>query len=181
MGVMIFLLAGRRIDLPDAVPARFPLRNVPLVRTRLAALFEGHRPGTLVCSAACGADLLGLETAGKLGWRRRVILPFDRDHFRNTSVMDRPGDWGPLYDRILDDVSRTGNLLVESAAGEDPYSRVNDSLIREAARLAADSRQNLAVALVWDGDSYGPEDLTAQFGAEARRRAMIILPVSTLE
>jgi hypothetical protein len=33
--------------------------------------------------------------------RRRVILPFERRRFRETSVTDRPGDWGPLYDQVI--------------------------------------------------------------------------------
>src|SRR6185437_8645876 len=110
---MIFSLAGRRVDAPDSLPMRFPLHNVELVRGRLRALLERHPPGTLVCSAACGSDLLALEAAGDLGWRRRVILPFERGRFRDSSVTDRPGDWGALYDRILDEVQALNDLSIE--------------------------------------------------------------------
>ena len=91
---MIVALAGRRIDKPDADAPRFPLTSVDLVRGRLHHLLSVKKVTTLVCSAACGADLLALAAARDLGIRRRVILPFTRERFRVTSVVDRPGDWG---------------------------------------------------------------------------------------
>jgi hypothetical protein len=179
---MIFALVGRRIDPPDAEPVRFPLRNVGLVRNRLLGFFESRPAGTLVCSAACGADLLALEAAGELGWRRCVVLPFDRVRFRDTSVTDRPGDWGALYDRILGEVEAAGDLLVESApAGEDAYGFANRCLLEECARMAAVSGQSQAAVVVWEGESYGPDDLTGVLAAAAQRRGMTVLQVSTLE
>src|ERR1019366_7008755 len=101
---MIIALAGRRVDSADAKESRFPLRNVGIVRTRARAALKEIGATALVSSAACGADLIALSEAGKLGLRRRVVLPFERSRFRDTSVTDRPGDWGPLYDQVLDAV-----------------------------------------------------------------------------
>ena len=97
---MIVALAGRRIDKPDADAPRFPLTGVDLVRGRLHHLLSEKKVTTFVCSAACGADLLALAAARDLGIRRRVILPFTRERFRVTSVVDRPGDWGPLFNAV---------------------------------------------------------------------------------
>ena len=47
----------------------------------------------LVCSAACGADLIALQAAGRVSLRRRIVLPFEPSRFRDSSVVDRPGDW----------------------------------------------------------------------------------------
>lgn len=99
---MIIALAGRRIDPADAKETRFPLRNIGRVRTGIRALLKEKAVTALVSSAACGADLIALSEAGQLGLTRRVILPFERGRFRETSVTDRPGDWGTLYDEILD-------------------------------------------------------------------------------
>ena len=91
----VVALAGRRIDLPEAQVPRFPLENVQEVGRRICeALYEMHAVA-LVCSAACGADLVALEQAKQLGLRRRIVLPFAPERFRETSVVDRPGDWGP--------------------------------------------------------------------------------------
>jgi hypothetical protein len=70
---------------------RFPLEAVPTVRRRLADLLAKERAVALVCSAACGADLVALEEAERLGLRRRIVLPFPPERFRKTSVTDRPG------------------------------------------------------------------------------------------
>jgi hypothetical protein len=181
LDLMIFVLAGRRIDSPDAEPARFPLRNVGLVRHRLLALFRPHSAETLVCSAACGADLLALETAGELGWRRFVVLPCDRLRFRETSVTDRPGDWGALYDRILDEIAPTDLIVLSGEASGGAYALANQRVLEEAGRLAASSGQSQGAVVVWDGKSYGPDDLTASFAGAARKRGMTVHHVSTLE
>src|SRR5215510_14628657 len=94
-------LAGRRIDAADASTSRFPLANTELVRERLQALLRAEQSDALVCSAAYGADLIALDVAGALGLRRRVVLPFAAERFRQSSVTDRPGDWGPLFDQII--------------------------------------------------------------------------------
>src|SRR5882672_10452911 len=94
---MIIALAGRRVDSADAKQPRFPPRNVERVHTQTRAVLKEKGATALVSSAACGADLIALSEAGQLGLRRRVILPFERRRFRETSVTDRPGEWGRLY------------------------------------------------------------------------------------
>ena len=65
----VIALAGRRIDAPDTDPPRFPLGNIPMVRQRLVDMLAAERADALVCSAACGADLIALEEAERLGIR----------------------------------------------------------------------------------------------------------------
>jgi hypothetical protein len=77
-------LAGRRIDAEGADTPRFPLSQVETVRRRMHDLFVGQQIGAIVRSAAYGADLVALEEAGKLGIRRRVVLPFAKERFRQT-------------------------------------------------------------------------------------------------
>src|SRR5438270_205679 len=101
---MIVAGAGRRIDAPDGGQPRFPLENVAKVRRRIRALLEQQRVAGVVSSAACGADLVVLSEAVSLGLRCRVVLPIERARFRESSVVDRPGDWGPLFDRVLDGI-----------------------------------------------------------------------------
>lgn len=178
---MIIALVGRRIDSPESNPARFPLQNVPLVQTRLRSLFQGYPGATLVCSAACGADLLALDAAGSAAWRRRVILPFDRRLFRETSVTDRPGDWGDMYDRILDEVERSGDVVTLSAVRRDTsFEQASDRILEEAFTLAACGEKPAAV-VVWDGADRGPGDLTRHFEKQARGRGLDVLHVSTLD
>src|SRR5919107_327719 len=108
----VVALAAGGVDPPDADTPRFPPGNVGPVRGRLHAFLEERRAAALVCSAACGADLLALEAAGALGLRRRVVLPFAPERFRETSVVDRPGDWGPIFDGVIEAAQTAGDLVV---------------------------------------------------------------------
>lgn len=164
------LLAGRRPDSDDAEVERFPIENVVLVRERIRALFAERRPGHLVCSAACGADLLALDVAGDLGVRRHVVLPFEQAAFRASSVTDRPGSWGTLFDRVVREVAEAGGLTVldEESGDEAAYEAASDRLLEEALGLNVDV---LAVA-VWEGASRGEGDLTeALLGSASRAGA----------
>ncbi|MGI8992063.1 MAG: hypothetical protein ACR2I2_21105 [Bryobacteraceae bacterium] len=171
---MTIALAGRRIDAPGSETPRFPVENVPMVRQRIRAMLASHKPNALVCSAACGADLLALSETGAIGRRRRAILPFERERFRETSVMDRPGDWGPLYDTILDEVECV--VLTGKGEGPEAYAATNLAIFDEAEKIGTE----VMAVLVWDGSSRGSDDQTAGFGDEARRRGLAVIEISTL-
>jgi hypothetical protein len=178
---VIIALAGRRIDAADSKQPRFPLANVALVRERVRAMLKEEGATALVCAAACGADLIALEEAGSLKLRRRVVLPFERIRFRETSVVDRPGDWGPLYDRILNQVEAAKDLVVlGSMAEEDAYLAANRGILDEANVLAQQRGERVNAALVWNGESRGERDITEEFGNEARLRGWPVVEVSTL-
>jgi hypothetical protein len=165
----VVALAGRRID-AAATPERFPLRR----RSRVAGLIRDALidagAQVLVSSAACGADLLALEAAGALGIRRRVFLPFDTATFRAHSVVDRPGDWGRLFDRIVSEVEHAGDLV---RLGLNPplqkaYQEVNRVLLLEGAALAAQGDDAARIAMiVWEGRPRDVNDLTENFRREA--------------
>lgn len=182
---MIVALAGRRIDAPDAESPRFPLSSVELVRGRLHKLLSEKEATALVCSAACGADLLALAVAGDLGIRRRVVLPFTREHFRETSVVDRPGDWGTLFDAICDEVSDKGELVILGCSEDDKaaYSATSRAILDEAMRLQTSdkSRDELAIlaVIVWEGASRGDDDETAAFARQAGSRGFTVEEILT--
>jgi hypothetical protein len=178
---VIIALAGRRVDAKDASTPRFPLSNVPRVERQLDALFEREGAAALVGSAACGADLLALAVAGRRGMRRRVVLPFDRDRFRVTSVTDRPGDWGPPFDRLLAELDATSDVVtLGMGEDDDPYVATNGIILNEAAALARASGGVVLAVLVWEGAPRDDDDVTAAFGDEARRRGWRIEQVTTL-
>ena len=177
----VIALVGRRIDAPDTDPPRFPLQNVPIVRRRLAALFS-ERAEALVCSAACGADLVALEEAERFGLRRRIVLPFPPTRFRETSVTDRPGDWGPVFDRLVAAAEAAGDLVILQSTGDDndaAYAAAVQAIIREAEALARPTSEATSLRLigviVWEGSamegidaSGGLQKLATQAGFEER-------------
>jgi hypothetical protein len=178
----IVALAGRRIDALGAVKARFPAANTQKVLERIRETLSTQGASVLVSSAACGADLLGLGAATQLGLRRRVVLPFSREMFRSTSVVDRPGDWGIQYDRILDDVERAGDLVVLGYGNGDAnaYTATNEAILNQAGALANASQQRIIALVVWDGQSRGPDDITEHFLKEAVQRGIETYQVSTI-
>jgi hypothetical protein len=180
---MIVALAGRRVDSKDQQYPRFSSAPevVDLVRRRIFDKLLALEATTLVSAAACGADLLALEAAGKLGLRRRVILPFDRDTFRTTSVIDRPGSWGPLYDDVLDEVEALGDLkIIPTSSRDEAYLETNHHIIEESLALAKTLQQMGAAVCVWEGKSRGEGDLTEEFGNYAQMKGLPVYNVSTL-
>ncbi len=179
---MVIALAGRRIDAPDAGQARFPAANARHVAERIRELFEKRRATALVCAAACGADILALETAGELGIRRRIVLPFARAQFRESSVTDRGGDWGERFDRVLDEVERNGDLVVLGYSKDDAnaYTGTNIAILEQAEKLAAEAQESALAAVVWDGLPRDGGDVTQHFLREAGKRLYQAIEISTL-
>jgi hypothetical protein len=178
---MVIALSGRRIDALDAKESRFPLANVELVRKRIGSMLRAESASVLVCSAACGADLTALVEASFLGLTCRIVLPSGREQFRDRSVADRPGDWGPVYDQIVDQAYASGNLILMNQVESKPdYFLGTQAILNEAAAIAERLGASAGAALVWNGSSHGENDVTEEFGVEARKRGMSIVEVSTL-
>ena len=178
----IIALAGRRIDETNAAAPQFPLANVGVVRQRIESELRRLRARILVSSAACGADLLALDVGGELGIVRRVILPFDAARFRATSVTDRPGDFGPLFDRVIAELRAAGTLTVLDADTNTAgvYAAVNSRILDDAQSAKATTAEDAVAVLVWEGESRGEGDLTEAFGREAQLRSLPVLHVLTI-
>lgn len=187
---MIITLAGRRIDADDPNVSRFSPTMKDTVRERLSDLFTSRDATALVCSGACGADLLALDAAGELGMRRRMVLPFELERFRETSVTDRsePAWWGRLFDRIIDTLPSQDLVILDDAGrGTSPYVATNEAILDEAARLAReaapstgrDELDSVLGVIVWEGKSRGENDITEGFADAARNRGMEVVDVST--
>lgn len=191
---MIIALAGRRIDEENSKTIRFPLENVPLVKERLKTLFVESKAKGIVCGAACGADLIALDVAGELGLHCRIILSSEPENFRKTSVTDRPGDWGKIFDEIYRTLKDSGNvvLLKSNAHNDDIYIEANEKIIDEAvslnklinSKLNSDVSQNqvddaILIVIVWEGSSRGEDDITLNFANTGRSRGFEVVEVLT--
>jgi len=169
----VIALAGRRIDAPDVDRSRFPALSIPVVRQRLAEVLVQEKALALVSSAACGADLIGLEEAERIQIRRRIVLPFPRDKFRATSVVDRPGVWGSSFDHLAALAEEQGDLVIpEQGEGDEDaaYADVNRLILNEAKALAQTipgGPHRLVAVIVWEGRPRPGNDLTDDFRAAA--------------
>ena len=195
--VTIVAFAGRRIDATDAETPRFPLSQVNVVQKKIEELFRRDNVKTLICSAACGADLIALRVAQKLRIGYRIVLPFAPERFRITSVMDRPctqeWNWGALFDLVIDIAQEKGELVVVETDedGQTAYQAVNRAILNEAlqqGRIQAGTStmeppqeiHEVQAVIAWDGHARGPRDLTLHFAEEARSRGLVVKEILTL-
>jgi hypothetical protein len=179
---MIIALAGRRIDAPDAKEKRFPLEMKDLVYERIRDFFQIHSVSVLVSSAASGADLLALDAAGELKIQRYIILPFERERFRETSVTDRPGNWEEMFDKICGEVEGEGNLIVLEGFREDAkaYSAATEEILNKAESLqSAKEREEVLAVIIWEGKAKDEKDETAAFAENAKGRGFIVKEILT--
>jgi hypothetical protein len=174
-------LAGRRVDAAGSDEPRFPLDRVPAVEQELERVFRRENVEALVCSAACGADLVALDAARRIGIRWRIVLPFGRERFRRTSVVDRPGEWGALYDEVVAQAQARGDLVeLEEGGGtdDDAYMRATGIIVSEALAMAGKGHA-IAIA-VWEGKARAGGDATAALFEHPRAAMMKKLEVRTL-
>src|SRR5499427_8111887 len=179
---------GGRGSVEDPRPRQgFPFDQVDRVGMEIADQLRRTQAVALVCSAACGADLIALETAQKMGLPTRIILPFSAARFRETSVVDRPRPkfWGSMFDRVTSAARAHGDLIeLDAAEADDAYSMTNVVIIREAKKLARAKDQERSLRLialvVWEGASRGPDDNTNKFVQLAQESGFRIEQVLTL-
>jgi hypothetical protein len=177
----VLAVSGRRIDPDGADQPRFPAGNEALVALRIRNMMLSTTTKVVVCSGACGADILALEAAAQLGLGRRLVLPFGRQKFRATSVADRGEDWGRRFDAILQQLP--GEHIVElnlQQSSDQAYATANSEILDQAEGLASVAGRRTLAMVVWNGLSRGPTDLTDQFRKLAVDRNLEVIPVSTL-
>jgi hypothetical protein len=182
----VVALAGRRIDAAGAQPPRFPFERIQAVGERVATALRDLNARALVCSAACGADLVALEQAERLGLRRRIVLPFAADRFLVSSVNDRPGDWEAVFKRQVAAAAAVGDLVVLEGKESDEraYAAANEAIVEEAQALARTTTEGkprrLIALLVWEGKARPGSDATAEFGKLAAKGGFKVESVLTL-
>jgi hypothetical protein len=175
---LVIALAGRRVDADGTDEPRFPLASVPAVKERLRKAPKDTNARALVCAAACGADLIALDVAGELGIRRRVVLPTSKEAFRSSSVVDRPGGWGELFDRVMAEVEAQGDLVIqELGTGDEAYRAGNRAILDVAQQTMDDGGE---AWIVWNGKPRGEQDITLHFADEAWARRLPLREILTL-
>ena len=181
---MVVALAGRRIDAEDVASPRFPTENIEKIKEKLGLFFIEKKPDWLVSSGACGADLIALDVASELEINRKMILPFDAETFRSTSVVDRPGDWGMLFDKIYDELKKEDNVidLGYNKDDDEVYEKANFDILNAAdhiSKAASPGDKKIAI-IIWEGKPKDSADTTDHFRQEAIKRGYEIREINSL-
>jgi class 3 adenylate cyclase len=128
------------------------------VRIALHDRLKKHDALVGFSSAACGSDILFLQTLLALQGEAHVILPYDRVQFARDSVDIVPG-WKHHYDALIETLTTNSNTpprVVEVAQGKMElqsisYEYANLVLHGLAMRRAKELDSELACLAVWDG------------------------------
>jgi class 3 adenylate cyclase len=186
----VVVFSGHMVDHPDRVasgagPARFPDSDVlaGLVASAIDAELDRLQPLVGFCSAACGGDILFAERLLARGAELHVLLPFDKDDFRYTSVdYGRPelAHWRPRFERVLAHATEVHHATREHFLGDDVlFGFANTVLHGLALTRAAELDAELCGLLLLDETSQrvagGTADVRAQWGAAARPAQVIDL------
>lgn len=175
----VILFAGHLIDRPGRAVPRFPAALEPDVRAaideRLHAL--GARIG--YAAAACGADLLFLESLAASGGETRIVLPYNPEQFVEDSVAFVPeSDWRTRFARALD---RAAGVSVAAehrlGRGSTSYEYGFRVLDGTAAMRADELDTELVCLAVWDGlagDGPGGTAYSVEHWRRAGRRVELI-------
>ena len=141
------------MDAADAEVPRFPASEVAKVRREIEELFSKEKPLAVVSSAACGADLIVLAVAESAGIERYVLLPSQPAEFRKTSVTDRPGNWGDVYDKVL----KTSKVeILKVPEGQQGYLKTNLKLLDRGQALAREHSASAEALVVWNKETRVP-------------------------
>ncbi len=149
----VAIFAGHLLDRPTRPSPRFPPSIAPAVKEAIRAKVQemGVRVG--YASAACGSDILFLETVLELGGEAHVVIPYSEKEFVQDRVNLVPGpEW---QQRCRDVLARATEVVEASPHKMKDWSvsahYANNVLFGLAAVRAAELNSDLTGLAVWDG------------------------------
>ncbi len=166
----VVVCAGHMLDPPARTQPRFPAQLEAAVREQLRATLKRLDAGIGYASAACGTDILFLETLHELGGETNIVLPYNRAEFIKDSVELLPGaGWRARFEGAL---ARAASVVVASeqriGAGGLSYEYCNLMLQGLGTIRAEQLDTGVTPLAVWDGRAGDGHGGTASFVAQWR-------------
>ena len=154
----VAVFVGHMCDQPDRFQPRFPAQLEVSVRNAIRDRLKEHNALIGFSSAACGSDILFLETLQELQGEPYVVLPYEREQFALDSVNIVPG-WRSRYDTLIEKLTlsdKKRSRVNEVARGKmeresDSYDYANQVLHGLAIKRAHELDTELVYLAVWDG------------------------------
>lgn len=149
----VAVFSGHMVDRPGRLSERFPSRLESTVRDAIHERLAKHGAGLGYASAACGSDILFLETLLELGGKAYVVLPYERQRFKKDSVeIANDPRWVERFEKVLE---RASDVLL---ASEHPMEEgglsfeYTNLLLHGLANIRAERFETELVPMaVWDG------------------------------
>jgi len=147
----IVACSGHVIDSPGGA-RRFPPEAEPEAKRKIEEALESMGASCGYSSAACGTDILFLETMAERGGETHVFLPFAKEEFIETSVRRAGGNWVARFEKVLDRATAVHYVTREGYNGEDSlYSFCNDIMLGFTAMRGRGLDENPKLLVFWDG------------------------------
>lgn len=153
----VAVFTGHIVDAPDRASPRCPSAIEDRLRQAILRWIIANGVAIGYSSAACGSDILFLETLQERGGETHIILPFAEETFVQTSVdIGATGNWVERFWRVLEGaagiirISRDRTDLAPLA-----YSYANQIIAGTGRINSADLGTELIGLAVWDGQNGG--------------------------
>ena len=137
----VVAFAGHMVDADGRTPPRFPVALIPAVQDALDRHLAQLQKAIIYASAACGADLLFIESALARHAEVNIVLPFDRDDFIRTSVAVAGEAWIQRLDAALRGATRIIMATEEAYLGDDVLFEHAAMLVEGLSLLRAEQLQ----------------------------------------
>jgi class 3 adenylate cyclase/tetratricopeptide (TPR) repeat protein len=115
----VLAFAGHMIDAPECTKPRFPPHLESVVRDRICDAIDRNGADYGYCSAACGSDILFIESMLERGAEVHVILPFPQDEFIDVSVRTGGNKWVDRFWNAIEHATSVEYATREGYLGDD--------------------------------------------------------------
>jgi class 3 adenylate cyclase/tetratricopeptide (TPR) repeat protein len=133
----VIAFSGHMIDHPSRATPRFPAHIEARVAAALRETIAALGPSIGYAQAACGADILFLETMQDAGMQTQIVLPFPAADFIKSSVGFAGDGWIERFERVMAKATRVVLATEESFLGDDVLFEHAANLIQGMAYLRA--------------------------------------------
>jgi class 3 adenylate cyclase len=134
--------------------------NTADVADRIRTCFDENKVGYAFGSLAAGADMLCAEQALERGARLHVVLPFQREEFRDVSVTRFGASWGKRFDDILGAAASIRYATDDAYLGDDTLFSYTSRLAMGLALLQAQFLDGDVFQLAISDDAPGGSTIT---------------------
>ncbi len=156
-GSGILTFAGHMIDRHDRESPRFPSYAENAVRLLIAKAIAQTEPSAVVCSAACGGDIIFAEEALRFGAQLYLIMPFESQvDFLYHSVAYAGSQWVERFHYIFSRATQRPYYVRPSGYTSDQNFEDNQrAMTFFALGLAAAQSASLSSLVLCDPDQLG--------------------------
>ena len=152
------VFAGHMVDQPNADQKRLDPEETPQLHNAIEDWVNNNDVRLAFSGAACGADILFLESVMKQGGEAHIVLPFTLNSFHEQCIAHAGLDWEARFYTILDKASSI-TILSDFSYSGDPIDHAFAALVSagKAKLVSRELEIPVRTLTAWDGEpARGP-------------------------